>query len=76
MGKLYVVGIGPGSEDGMTIRARKITEFMSRYGLGFIEKGYGPYTDSLLFFNSRSYGALFDHSKVKVDTIIEDMLNK
>ena len=26
MGKLYVVGIGPGNEDGMTIRARKILD--------------------------------------------------
>ncbi len=26
MGKLYVVGIGPGSEDGMTLRARKILD--------------------------------------------------
>ena len=26
MGKLYVVGIGPGSEDGMTIRARRVLD--------------------------------------------------
>ncbi len=57
-------------------RERKIKEFMRRYGLGFMEKGYGPYTDSLLFLNSRDTGESFDYSKVKVDTIIEDMLNK
>ncbi len=38
MGRLYVVGIGPGNEEGMTIRARKILDECR------VIAGYGTYT--------------------------------
>lgn len=57
-------------------RSRKITEFMSRYGLDFMRNGYEPYTNSLLFMNQRDSVKLFDYTKVDTNKIIEVLTNK